>query len=122
MEDWGRLLESARLCLEKKAKRAQARQAAAAPCLIYLASHGRRLQQLVQWPLHAPRLAARLGLGGPRGVLLYGPPGTGKTLLVRALAGESRLNLIAVHIPQLLRAEVRASEHSQSHNEHVRNH
>ena len=70
----------------------------------------RRLRQLVQWPLDTPDLCARLGLGGPRGVLLYGPPGTGKTLLVRTLAAESGLSLIAAHIPQLMRAEVGGSE------------
>ena len=69
-----------------------------------------RLKQLVQWPLAAPQLCARLGLGGPRGLLLYGPPGTGKTMLVRALAAESRLNLLAVPIPQLIRPAVGASE------------
>ena len=71
----------------------------------------RRLQLLVQAPLEAPSLCGRLGLGaGPRGVLLYGPPGTGKTLLVRTLAAEARLNLIAVAIPQLIKPEVGASE------------
>lgn len=41
-------------------------------------------------------------------MLLYGPPGTGKTLLVRTLAAEAGLNLIAVAIPQLVRPEVRS--------------
>ena len=70
----------------------------------------RRLQQLVEWPLRAPRLHAQLGLGGPRGILLYGPPGTGKTMLMRALASESRLNLLVMSIAQLIRPEVGASE------------
>ena len=39
-------------------------------------------------------------------MLLYGPPGTGKTLLVRTLAAEAGLNLIAVAIPQLVKPEV----------------
>lgn len=46
----------------------------------------------------------------PPGVLLYGPPGTGKTLLVRVLAAEAGLNLLAVAIPQLVKPEVGASE------------
>ncbi|KAL1523091.1 hypothetical protein AB1Y20_018051 [Prymnesium parvum] len=69
-----------------------------------------RLAQLVLWPLRAPALCARLHLSGPRGVLLYGPPGTGKTLLVRALAAEAQLNLLAVPIPQLIKSEVGGSE------------
>ena len=62
------------------------------------------------WPLSSPVAAARLGMGGTRGVLLYGPPGTGKTLLVRALAAKAGLNLVAVAIPQLIVPEVGGSE------------
>jgi transitional endoplasmic reticulum ATPase len=69
-----------------------------------------RLEQLVLWPLRHPQSAARLGLGGASGILLYGPPGTGKTLLVRALATESGLNLLAVPLTQLVVSEVGGSE------------
>jgi hypothetical protein len=34
--------------------------------------------------LRNPELAARYGLGVPKGILLYGPPGTGKTWLAKA--------------------------------------
>lgn len=94
-----------------------------------------RLEQLIIWPLRAPGLCASLRLSGPQGVLLFGPPGTGsslpvsssclpnltelahssvpftgrlagKTLLVRALAAEAQLNLLAAPIPQLIKPEV----------------
>ena len=79
--------------------------------------HGRikrRLEQLVLWPMRQPEAAARLGLGGSKGVLLYGPPGTGKTLLVRCLAAEAGLSLVSASIPQLLLPSVGASEKAVS--------
>jgi SpoVK/Ycf46/Vps4 family AAA+-type ATPase len=43
-----------------------------------------------------------LGLQPPKGVLLYGPPGTGKTLIARAVASETRSNVICVNGPEIL--------------------
>ena len=58
----------------------------------------RVLKESLVMPLRYPEYFT--GLLQPwKGVLLYGPPGTGKTLLVRTLAAEARLNLIAVAIP-----------------------
>ncbi|PRW18391.1 cell division cycle 48-like protein [Chlorella sorokiniana] len=55
------------------------------------------LMEAVAWPLAHPRLFARLGAGGARGVLLHGPPGSGKTHLVRALAAEARLGIVVLN-------------------------
>jgi len=46
-------------------------------------------------------LYQQVGLTPPRGILLVGPSGTGKTAMVRALAGEKQLPLIAIDGPQL---------------------
>ena len=45
--------------------------------------------------------AAGAELGIDAGVVLAGAPGTGKTALVRAMAGESGVNLVTVHGPEL---------------------
>ena len=56
-----------------------------------------QLRAMVEWPLTHPELLERFRLRPPRGILLSGPPGTGKTLVVRALAGQCRVNFIPVN-------------------------
>lgn len=45
---------------------------------------------------HAPKFAA-LKANPPRGILLFGEAGTGKTTLVKAIAGQSKANLIKIN-------------------------
>ncbi|MGC9208590.1 MAG: AAA family ATPase, partial [Nitrososphaeria archaeon] len=54
------------------------------------------LRELVELPLKYPNLFKRVGIEPPRGVLLYGPPGCGKTLMAKALANETKANLITI--------------------------
>jgi transitional endoplasmic reticulum ATPase len=68
------------------------------------------LKESVIWPIKNPDSFTRLGIRPPRGILLYGPPGTGKTYVVKALANEAGVNLIAVKGPELLSMYVGESE------------
>ncbi len=63
------------------------------------------VEPLRDWPSYA-----RLGVVKTDGVLLYGPSGCGKSVLVEALARAAALPLITVRGPELLRAEIGASE------------
>lgn len=56
----------------------------------------------VIYPFLNPDIAARYGLGVPRGILMYGPPGTGKTLLAQAIAGMIDASLFVVTGAELL--------------------
>lgn len=62
----------------------------------------RMLHEAVLWPLAHPDGVRDLKVRPARGILLSGPPGTGKTLLARALAGQSRMNFIAVSATRIL--------------------
>ena len=46
----------------------------------------------------------------PKGLLLYGPPGCSKTLIAKALAGERKLNFLAVKGAELISMYVGSSE------------
>ncbi|MDG6928921.1 MAG: CDC48 family AAA ATPase [Nitrososphaerota archaeon] len=60
--------------------------------------------------IRRPQDFKRLGIEPPRGVLLYGPPGCGKTTMAKALATESRANMIVVKGPEILSRWVGESE------------
>jgi len=70
----------------------------------------RLLTEVVLWQLRYDDLFQQAGVRAPKGVLLHGAPGTGKTLLVKALAGETEANFIAVKGPQLLSMWIGESE------------
>ncbi|MBI2790705.1 MAG: ATP-dependent zinc metalloprotease FtsH [Gammaproteobacteria bacterium] len=46
--------------------------------------------------LKSPKEFTRLGAKPPGGIIIYGPPGTGKTLMARAIAGEAKVNFLAI--------------------------
>jgi len=68
------------------------------------------LKEAVEWPLKNLESFKRIGIRPPRGILLYGPPGCGKTYIVKALANEAGVNLIAIKGPEILTMWVGESE------------
>jgi len=68
------------------------------------------LKEAVEWPLKNPECFKRIGVKPPKGILLYGPPGVGKTYIVKALANETGVNLVAVKGPEILTMWVGESE------------
>lgn len=75
-----------------------------------LASAKTSLREVVEWPILYPELFRYAKVQPPKGVLLFGSPGNGKTHLVRALANETRFNLISVKGSELLSKWVGESE------------
>jgi len=68
------------------------------------------LKEAVEWPIKNPECFKRVGVKPPKGILLYGPPGVGKTYIVKALANEAGVNLVAVKGPEILTMWVGESE------------
>jgi transitional endoplasmic reticulum ATPase len=68
------------------------------------------LKEAVEWPIRNPECFKRIGVKPPKGILLYGPPGVGKTYIVKALANETGVNLVAVKGPEILTMWVGESE------------
>jgi transitional endoplasmic reticulum ATPase len=68
------------------------------------------LKEAVELPLKNPECFKRIGIKPPRGILLYGPPGVGKTYIVKALANETGVNMIAIKGPEVLSMYVGESE------------
>jgi AAA family ATPase len=69
-----------------------------------------RLVEAVEWPIKFKDRLDEMGAVPPQGVLLWGPPGCSKTLLVKAIAGECRLNFFSVKGPELISKYVGESE------------
>lgn len=70
----------------------------------------RQLFVAVVEPLRDRPAYERLGIARTDGVLLHGPSGCGKSALVEALARAAALPLVTVRGPELIRAEIGASE------------
>ncbi|MEM4131166.1 MAG: AAA family ATPase, partial [Metallosphaera sp.] len=62
----------------------------------------KEIREYIEFPLKNKDLAKTYGLRPPKGVLLFGPPGCGKTLMMRALAGEAKLNFIYVNVSDIM--------------------
>ncbi|OLY79796.1 Spermatogenesis-associated protein 5 [Smittium mucronatum] len=62
-----------------------------------LNSQIRQIKEMIELPLLKPELFTKYGLSPPRGVLLYGPPGTGKTMLAKAVAYQTKANVIIIN-------------------------
>ncbi|KAI8103361.1 hypothetical protein M9435_004700 [Picochlorum sp. BPE23] len=74
-----------------------------------------KLKEVVEWPIKFEKSLDKMGAVPPKGVLLCGPPGCSKTLLVKAIAGECRLNFFSVKGPELMSKYVGESEKAIAH-------
>ena len=74
-----------------------------------------RLIEAVEWPIKFKDRLDEMGAVPPKGILLCGPPGCSKTLLVKAIAGECRLNFFSVKGPELMSKYVGESEKALAH-------
>ncbi len=68
------------------------------------------IKESVDWSIRFPDLFKHAGIKPPKGLLLFGSPGTGKTYIVKALANETRFNLISIKGSELLSKWVGESE------------
>lgn len=69
-----------------------------------------KLKEAVEWPMKYKETFDRVGIEGPKGIMLYGPPGCGKTLLAKAVATECEANFLSVRGPELISKWVGESE------------
>ncbi|MCD6279358.1 tetratricopeptide repeat protein [Candidatus Micrarchaeota archaeon] len=69
-----------------------------------------QIRDAIVYPLMKPDLARKYGTLGGGGILLYGPPGCGKTYIMKAAAGEGKLNFINVKLSDVLDQYVGGTE------------
>lgn len=70
----------------------------------------RYLQENIINALKYPKVYQKHGKRLSSAIILYGPPGTGKTMLAKAIAGETKANMLIVNIHQVLNKYVGTSE------------
>jgi transitional endoplasmic reticulum ATPase len=69
-----------------------------------------KIREMIELPLKAPELFAKLGVEPPKGILMYGPPGTGKTMLAKAVANEADAHFILINGPSIMSKYVGGAE------------
>lgn len=68
------------------------------------------MKKNIVYPLIDKDLAKEYGIKIGKGILLYGPPGCGKTYIMKAVAGECKVNFINLKISDILSMWVGNSE------------
>lgn len=60
------------------------------------------LMERIVLPFQFREISRKYAITSGGGLLLYGPPGCGKTHVIKATAGETRMNLVDVRVPEVL--------------------
>ena len=61
-----------------------------------------KIRELVELPMHHPKVFTTVGVRPPRGVLIYGPPGCGKTMIAKAVAAETGAYFFLINGPEVM--------------------
>ena len=75
-----------------------------------LESVKRQVRRAVEWPLQHKQDLQRMGIRGPKGIILHGPPGCAKTTIARTAAAMSNASFITLSGGDMYSAYVGESE------------